>query len=325
LKAVLCRELGAPEGLTIEEVPAPPLLQDQVRIKVYACGVNFPDVLMVAGKYQLQPPLPFTPGAEFSGEILALGADCGSLQIGQRVLATSGFGGMAEEACVPARSVVPIPSELDYETAAGFLLAFGTSYHALKQRAALKEGQTLLVLGAAGGVGLAAVQIGKLLGARVIAAASTGEKLRLARQHGADELINYGQVSVKNATRELTAGHGVDVIFDPVGGPLFDDCLRAIAWGGRILVVGFASGTVQSIPANLPLLKGSSVVGVFWGRFTEREPEAHRKNTMQLMAALSDGRLTPFAGRTLPLERAAEALRMLADRRAMGKVIVKVR
>jgi len=324
LKAILCRELGTPDLLVLEDVPSPPLLDGQVRIKVHACGVNFPDVLMVAGKYQMRPPLPFSPGAEFSGEIVAVGANCGSLRTGQRVLAVSGFGGMAEEACVAARSVAPISAETDYETAAGFLLAFGTAYHGLKQRGSLKAGETLLVIGAAGGVGLAAVQIGKMMGARVIAAAATAGKLRLARQYGADDLVDYGQDSLKDTVRDLTAGRGADVVFDPVGGDLFDDCLRAIAWGGRILVVGFAAGSVQSIPANLPLLKGSSVVGVFWGRFTEREPETHRRNTAALMAALGDGRLKPHIGCTLPLEKAPEALQMLAERRAMGKIIVRV-
>lgn len=322
MKAVLCRELGSPDLLTIEDVPSPPLAPDQVRVRVHACGVNFPDVLMVAGKYQLQPPMPFSPGAEFSGEIVAVGDDCRTFAVGQRVLAITGFGGMAEEASVAEHSVVAIPDGLDYETAAGFLLAYGTSWHALRQRAMLVSGETLLVLGAAGGVGLAAVQIGKMMGARVIAAAGTTEKLRLARQNGADECVNYSGTRLKEAVRELTSGRGADVIFDPVGGELFDDCLRSVAWAGRILIVGFAGGTIQSIPANLPLLKGSSLVGVFWGQFTKREPHIHRQNTAELIAALDQGKLKPHIGAVFPLERAADALQTLVERRATGKVVV---
>jgi NADPH2:quinone reductase len=247
------------------------------------------------------------------------------LTVGQRVLAMSGFGGMAEEVGVNARAVVPIPVDMDYETAAAFLLAYGTSYHALVQRAALAPGQTLLVLGASGGVGLAAVQIGRMLGARVIAAAGSLEKLHLTRQHGADDTVNYSEVSLKEAVRELTSGRGADVIFDPVGGKLFDDCLRSVAWGGRILIVGFASGTIQMIPANLPLLKGCSVTGVFWGRFTEIEPAAHKENTADLLAAVVDGKLNPHIGGVFPLDRVADALQLLADRRATGKIVVRIR
>jgi NADPH2:quinone reductase len=269
--------------------------------------------------------LPFSPGAEVSGEIIELGGDSCDLAVGQRVLAMSGFGGMAEEVCVKARAAVPIPDDLDYDTAAAFLLAYGTSYHALAQRAALVPGETLLVLGASGGVGLAAVQIGRMLGARVIAAAGNPEKLRLARQHGAEDTVDYSAVSLKEAVRELTSGRGADVIFDPVGGKLFDDCLRSVAWKGRILIVGFAGGTIQTIPANLPLLKGSSVIGVFWGRFTELEPDTHKRNTAELLAALSEGRLQPHIGGLFPLARAPDALATLADRRATGKIVVQVR
>ena len=325
MKAILCRTLGSPDLLTLEDVPSPPLGAEQVRIGVHACGVNFPDVLMVAGKYQVQPPLPFSPGAELSGEIVEVGSNCRDLTVGQRVLAMSGFGGMAEEVCVNARAVVPLPDDLDYDTAAAFLLAYGTSYHALVQRAVLSAGQTLLVLGASGGVGLAAVQIGRMLGARVIAAAGSAEKLQLTRQHGADDTVNYSEAGLRHAVRELTSGRGADVIFDPVGGELFDDCLRSVAWRGCILIVGFASGTIQTIPANLPLLKGCSVTGVFWGRFTELEPDAHKKNTADLLAALADGKLNPHIGGVFPLDQAADALRLLADRRATGKIVVRIR
>jgi NADPH:quinone reductase len=310
--------------LSVEELPSPPLAGNQVRVRVHACGINFPDVLMVAGKYQLQPPMPFVPGAEFSGDIVEVGHECRTLTVGQRVLAIAGFGGMAEEACVAETAVVAIPDTLDYISAAGFLLAYGTSWHALRQRAALRKGETLLVLGAAGGVGLAAVQIGKMMGARVIAAASTSAKLGLARENGADDCVNYAETQLKETVRELTSGRGADVIFDPVGGELFDDCLRSIAWRGRILIVGFANGTVQAIPANLPLLKGCSLVGVFWGQFTRLEPDRHRQNTAELLTALEHGELKPHIGGVFPLERAPEALQSIADRRAAGKLIVRV-
>jgi NADPH2:quinone reductase len=325
VKAVLCRTLGSPAGLTLEEVPPPALARDQVRIRVHACGVNFPDVLMIAGRYQVQPPLPFSPGAEFSGEIVEVGADSTSFRVGQRVLAISGFGGMAEEVCVAGPAVLAIPEEMDYVTAAGFLLAYGTAWHALKQRAELAPGETLLVLGSAGGVGLAAVEVGKLMGARVIAAAGTADKLRVAERHGADATVNYVEACLKDAVRDLTSQRGADVIFDPVGGALFDDCLRAVAWRGRILIVGFASGSIQSIPANLPLLKGSSLVGVFWGRFTQLEPGLHRQNNAELLDALGEGSLKPHIDRVLPLEQAGKAIQLLADRRVTGKIVVRVR
>ena len=324
MKAILCKTFGKPDDLVLEETDAPPLGNRQVRIAVKACGVNFPDVLMIAGKYQMQPPMPFSPGAEISGDIVEVGAKVKHLKSGQRVLALCGHGGMAEQACVDANAVIPIPDDMDYATAAGFILTYGTSYHALKQRANVQPGESLLVLGAAGGVGLAAVELGAHMGARVIAAASTAEKLALAKEYGAAEGINYVETGLKDAVKEITGGEGVDVIFDPVGGTLFDDCLRSVAWNGRILVIGFASGDIPAIPANLPLLKGSSIVGVFWGRFAEREPKAHLENTMELLRMYSDGVLKPHISDQFDLDAAAEALRTLADRRAMGKVVVKI-
>jgi NADPH2:quinone reductase len=231
---------------------------------------------------------------------------------------------MAEEACIDAAAVMPIPDAMDYTTAAGFMLTFGTAYHALKQRAELHSGQSLLVLGAAGGVGLAAVELGQLLGAEVYAAASSSKKLALAGKHGAQHLINYTDSNLKDSVRNLTGGRGVDVIFDPVGGDLFDDCLRSVGWGGRILVIGFASGKVQAIPANLPLLKGSSIVGVFWGRFTQEDPSAHRQNSIELLDFFAGGRLRPHISATFPLDEAAKAIRQLADRRATGKVVINI-
>ena len=322
MKAILCKTYGTPDDLVLEETDEPQLGDGQVRIAVKACGVNFPDVLMIAGKYQMQPPMPFSPGAEISGEITEVGAGVTHLKAGQRVLAMCGHGGMAEQACVDANAVIPVPDDMDFATAAGFILTYGTSYHALKQRARIQPGESLLVLGAAGGVGIAAVELGAHMGARVIAAASTTEKLALAKEYGAVEGINYLETGLKDAVKELTGGQGVDVIFDPVGGTLFDDCLRSVAWNGRILVIGFASGNIPSIPANLPLLKGSSIVGVFWGRFAEREPKAHLANTMELLQMYSDGVLKPHVSDQFDLDAAADALRTLAERRAMGKVVV---
>lgn len=324
MKAILCTRHGTPDDLILEEIDEPEMGEKQVRIAVKACGVNFPDVLMIAGKYQMQPPMPFSPGAEISGTIIEVGANVSHLKAGQRVLALCGHGGMAEIACVDAKLVVPIPDAMDYPTAAGFILTYGTSYHALKQRADIKPGETLLVLGAAGGVGLAAVELGTHMGARTIAAASTNEKLELAKNHGAAEGINYLESGLRDAVKASTAGLGADVIFDPVGGKLFDDCLRAIAWNGRILVIGFASGDIQSIPANLPLLKGSSIIGVFWGQFAEREPEVNTANTVELLKMYSRGALNPHISNQFDFDAAAVAIRTLAERRAMGKVIINI-
>jgi len=324
VKAILCQEHGTPDTLTFEDIAEPRLESGQVRIAVKACGVNFPDVLMVAGKYQVQPPLPFSPGAELAGEILQVASDVTTFQPGQRVLALSVCGGMAEQVCVPAQTVMPIADEMPYETAAAFLLTYGTSYYALQQRAQLQADETLLVLGAAGGVGLAAVDLGHRLGANVIAAASSTEKLDIAREYGASMSINYSTDSLKDRLRELTDGKGADVIYDPVGGDLFDQCLRAVAWNGRILIIGFASGTIPKIPANLPLLKGASIVGVFWGRFVEKEAALHQQNTRQLFAWYAAGDIRPKISRTFPLKDAADAIAMLAERRAIGKVVVTI-
>ena len=324
MKAILCKAYGTPDNLVLEECEPPQLKDNQVRIKIKACGVNFPDVLMIAGKYQVQPPMPFSPGAEISGDVVEIGAKVPHLQPGQRVLALCGYGGMAEEVCIDARAVIPIPDDMDYATAAGFILTYGTSYHALKQRAGIQPGESLLVLGAAGGVGLAAVELGVKMGARVIAAASTPEKLALAMEYGASEGINYLETGLKDAVKKITGGKGADVIFDPVGGPLFDDCLRSVAWNGRILVIGFASGDIPTIPANLPLLKGSSIVGVFWGSFAEREPKEHLTNTKELLQMYSGGMIRPHISDQFDLEAAADAIQTLADRRALGKVIVNI-
>ena len=322
MKAILCKEHGDPEVLVLEDIAEPALAKGQVRIAVRACGVNFPDVLMVAGKYQMQPTMPFAPGAELAGEVVETAEGVTHVQPGQRVLAMTGFGGMAEQVCVPSHQVMPIPDDMPYETAAAFMLTYGTSYHALKQRAQLQADETLLVLGAAGGVGLAAVELGHLLGAKVIAAASSAEKLEIAREYGASMSIDYVSDNLKDRVRELTSGKGADVIVDPVGGDLFDLCLRSVAWNGRILIIGFASGTIPKIPANLPLLKGASLVGVFWGRFAEEETALHQQNTRDLFAWYASGDIRPKISASFALANGADALATLAERRATGKVVV---
>jgi NADPH:quinone reductase len=291
-------------------------------VDVAGCGVNFPDVLIIQDKYQFKPDLPFSPGGELAGTVSAVGEGVDGLAVGDRVLAMLGWGGMAERVAVPAAAAVKVPDGVDLVQAAGFLMAHGTSHHALVDRAQLREGETLLVLGAAGGVGLAAVEIGALLGARVIAAASTEDKLELCRSRGAAETINYSTEDLRGRLKELTGGRGVDVCYDPVGGELSEPALRSMAWEGRFLVVGFAAGDIPRIPLNLPLLKGCSVVGVFWGAFTGKEPERHQRNVAELLGWLAEGELEPHVSATYPLEQAAQAISDLAERRATGKVVV---
>ena len=324
MKALLCKKYGPPESLVIEEVPAPILGAGEVRIGVHAAGVNYPDNLMIVGKYQVQPPLPFSPGFELAGEILEVSDGVTHLQPGQRVAATSMGGAMAEEICVPATNVVPIPDMMDFSSAAGFIITYGTSYHALRQRAQLQPGEKLLVLGAGGGVGLTAVEIGHLMDAEVYAAASSAGKLELAESRGAAHLINYSEGSLRDQVRELTGGQGVDVIYDPVGGDLFTDCLRSVDWGGRILIIGFASGSIPDIPANMPLLKGISIVGVFWGTFAQREPEANLQNMRELLTWFKQGNLKPCISRTYSLDDAPQAMQALLERRASGKLVVSL-
>lgn len=322
MRAVLCKEFGPPESLVVEEVPDPEPTAGQVVIDVAGCGVNFPDVLMIQDQYQFKPPLPFSPGGEVAGTVSAVGTGVEGLAVGDRVLAMIGVGGMAEKVAVPATAAISVPDGVDLVQAAGFLTAHGTSHHALVDRAQLQEGETLLVLGAAGGVGLAAVEIGALLGARVIAAASSPEKLELCASRGAAETIDYRREDLRARLKDLTDGRGVDVCYDPVGGDHSEPALRSMAWDGRFLVVGFAAGEIPRIPLNLPLLKGCSVVGVFWGAFTGREPARNARNIEQLLAWLGEGKLTPHVSATYPLEDAGAALADLAERRAQGKVVV---
>ncbi|GAB1263045.1 NADPH:quinone oxidoreductase family protein [Aurantivibrio plasticivorans] len=322
MRAVLCKELGPPDSLVVEEVASPEVKAGQVLVKVGACGVNFPDTLIIEGKYQHKPDLPFSPGGEIAGEVIKVAGDVKDVEVGQRVIAMCGWGGFAEEITIDADRVIPIPDEMSYETASAFILTYGTSYHALKQRADIQPGETLLVLGAAGGVGLAAVELGKAMGAKVIAAASTAEKLAIAKDHGADELINYSEVDLKDAVKELTGGKGVDVVYDPVGADLFEPAVRATGWNGRVLVIGFAGGYIPKLPVNLTLLKGCSVVGVFWGTFTRKQPEDSQQNNRELIQMFLDGKVRPHVSEVFPLEKAADALKVLANRQAKGKVVV---
>lgn len=322
MKAVLCKQHGLPETLVVEEVPSPVPGPKQVLISVKACGVNFPDTLIIQNLYQFKPALPFSPGGELAGVVKAVGEGVKHLQPGQPVLAFTGWGGFAEEVLADARQVVPLPPGLDFAVAAAFMMTYGTSFHGLRDRAQIQPGETLLVLGAAGGVGLAAIELGKKMGARVIAAASSAEKLAVCKAHGADEVINYETEDLKERVKAPTDGRGVDVIYDPVGGKYAEPALRSIAWKGRYLVVGFAAGDIPKIPLNLALLKGCAIMGVFWGDFAAREPQANMANGMQLFQWLMQGELKPHVSQRYPLEKAGEALRALMERRVTGKIVL---
>ena len=321
MKAVLCRAFGPPSGLTLEEVPAPRPGPGQVLIRVEACAVNFPDTLIVQGRYQVRPPLPFSPGGEVAGVVAELGEGAAGPPPGTRVLAMTGHGGFAEMAVASADAVVEVPADVDAVTAAALSYAYGTTLHALRDRAGLRPGETVLVLGAAGGAGLAAVQLAKLMGARVIAAASAG-KLDTCREAGADALVDYRQEGWRDAVRDLSGSGGVDVVYDPVGGPYSEPALRSLNWGGRHLAVGFAAGEIPRIPLNLPLLKGCGILGVSYGAFAKREPEANRALVGQLLAWVREGRLRPRISATLGLEDAAAALDALLARGVTGKIVL---
>lgn len=325
MKAVLCKAHGPASDLALEEVASPVPKRNEVLVQVHAAGVNFPDTLIIQGKYQFQPPLPFSPGGEAAGVVLEVGEKAGPLQVGDRVMALTGWGSFAEQIAVPGYNVMPIPAHMDFATAAAFGMTYGTSMYALTQRGHLQAGETLLVLGASGGVGLAAVEIGKALGARVIAAASSADKLAVAKAAGADELINYSESGLKDEIKRLTGGQGVDVVFDPVGGELFEQAVRGLAWNGRMLVVGFASGQIPQLAVNLTLLKGAAVLGVFWGAFAQRQPADNAANFKQLFAWHAEGKLKPLVSQTYPLADAGAAIEQLAGRKAVGKLVVSVR
>jgi NADPH2:quinone reductase len=322
MKAVLCKAYGPPESLVIEDIEPLKPGRGQVVIGVKACGVNFPDTLIIQGKYQFKPPLPFSPGSEVAGVIKEIGEGVAHVKVGDRVIAFTGHGGFAEEVVTDAAKIIKMPDSIGFATAATFALVYGTAYHALKDRAHLTSNETLLVLGASGGVGLAAVELGKMMGAHVIAAASTAEKLTICKQYGADELINYVAEDLREQVKKLTAAHGVDVVFDPVGGNYSEAALRGMAWEGRYLVVGFAAGDIPRIPLNLPLLKGCSIVGVFWGAFAEHDPLRNQHNFQELITWLAQGKLNPYISATYPLEQAAQALDDMMKRKVKGKVVL---
>ncbi|MEQ9608004.1 MAG: NADPH:quinone oxidoreductase family protein [Kiloniellaceae bacterium] len=327
MKAVICRDWGGPESLSVEEVPLPEPGPDQVLIDVGAAGVNFADTLMIAGKYQEKPPFPFSPGLEIAGTVRALGSNVSGLRAGQRVMALTDWGGYAEAALARAGDVYGIPDSLDPERfgwaeAAGFPITYGTAHCALRWHADLQPGEVLLVHGAAGGVGLAAVEIGKAIGATVIATAGGADKLAVAQAHGADHLIDYRDEDIRERVKELTAGKGADVVFDPVGGDVFDASLRCIAWSGRILVIGFAAGRVPQIPANILLVKNIAVMGVYWGSYRKHAPERLVAEFRELFGWVEARRLKPHVSHKLDLQQAAEAMALLLERRSTGKVVL---
>jgi NADPH2:quinone reductase len=324
MRAVICTEYGTQDKLSIGDVADPVAGPGEVVIDMAAASLNFPDLLVIAGRYQFKPEPPFVPGAEGAGTISGVGPDVTHLKPGQRVMAVGVQGAFADKWVIDASAVIPIPDDMDFDTAASLTLAFGTSYHALKQRAALEPGETLLVLGAAGGVGSAAIEIGKAMGATVIAAASTDEKLEFCRDLGADMTINYATEDLRSRLKDLTDGTGVDIIYDAVGGELSELAFRSIAWKGRHLVIGFASGDIPSIPLNLPLLKGAEIVGVFWGSFTTREQEENMRNGAELFQMLSDGTLKPRVTNVFPLEDYESAFDLMASRQATGKVVLRI-
>jgi NADPH2:quinone reductase len=325
MRAILCKEFGPPSLLTLEEVADPVPGRGEVVVDVAAASVNYPDTLTIRDMYQFKPPLPFSPGGEFAGTVSALGDGVESVAVGDRVIAIQVAGGFAEKALVDQpETLIPIPDDMDFTSAASWVMAYATSYYALKDRAAAKEGETLLVLGAAGGVGLAAVDLGEAMGMRVIAAASSDDKLAVCREYGAAATINYADESVRDRVKDLTVGQGADVVIDPVGGSYSEAALRSLAWQGRLMVIGFAAGDIPAIPLNLTLLKGCDVRGVFWGAHTFREPDLHRQNLMELFEMYHGGVIRPHISARYPLAQAPQAIADLLERRATGKVVVEV-
>jgi NADPH2:quinone reductase len=323
MKAIVCEKFAAVEELSYQDVDDPVAGKGQVLVDVAAIGVNYPDGLLVQGLYQMKPPFPFIPGMEVAGVISALGDGVTQLRVGQRVVGLPGLNAYAEKVVIQADAVMPLPDSIADEEAAGLITAHATAHHALKQRAQLQAGELLVVIGAAGGTGLAAVQIGKAMGATVVAVCSTQEKLDIAKANGADILINYSESDLKTELKKLNDGKGVDVVYDVVGGDAFDACSRSMAWKGRLLVVGFASGKIPQLPVNLTLVKGYSVVGVFWGSFTQFEPQAFRENMIELMDWYVEGRIKVLVDEVFPLQDTAKALHKVMDRKVKGKVILK--
>ncbi|MFP6717330.1 MAG: NADPH:quinone oxidoreductase family protein [Alphaproteobacteria bacterium] len=323
MRAALCKEFGTPPKLKVDNIDVPTLGKGEVRIEVHACGINFADVLIVQGKYQTKPPLPFVPGGEVAGVVLEIAPDVTNVELGQRVLGMSSQGGFAEEVVVDAQRVLGIPDVMDFKAGASFAVTYGTSHLALDHRAHLTSGETLLVLGASGGVGLTAVEIGKAMGATVIGAASTGEKLKIVQDHGADHLINYVEDDLRKCVKEIVGG--IDVVYDPVGGEPFLQALRCMNWEGRIIVIGFASGTIQKIPANYLLLKNCAAVGAYWGPYMDKKPEVLLRSLSTLIDWFEAGRLAPHISASYPLAKADAALALLYERKATGKVVLTTR
>lgn len=324
MKALMCKQWGVPSSLVLEEVSPRAPAEGQARIAVHACGVNFLDSLMIAGQYQTRPPLPFAPGVEIAGEVIEVGQGVTHIKPGDRVMGAVEYGGYAEEITASAVTLLLIPPGMDYVTAAAFPLAYGTSHVALTHRAHLQAGETLLVFGAAGGVGLAAVEIGKLLGATVIACASTPEKLRLTQEYGADHVINYSTESIRDQVKKITGGKGADVIYDPVGGDAFDQAVRSINWQGRLLVIGFTSGRIPELPVNLTLVKNFSVVGVYWGAYAARSPGILIDSFRTLAVWYAEGKLKPHISATYSLANAADAMYRLMNRQSTGKIVIRM-
>lgn len=322
MKAVLCKHYGPPDTLVVEEVASPVPGLGQVVVAVHASAVNFPDTLIIENKYQFKPALPFSPGGEVAGTVKTIGPGVTGFSTGDRVIAVCGWGGFADEVLTDVRKLIRLPEGIDMAAAAALVLTYGTTHYALKERAKIRPGETLLVLGAAGGTGLSAIELGKVMGARVIAAASSDEKLALCRQRGADDTINYAQEDLRVALRRLTGDKGVDVVYDPVGGGYTEAALRGMAWQGRLLVIGFTTGEIPRPPLNLPLLKGCSIVGVFYGQFTEREPQRSDELMAELIDWVAKGVIRPLVTASYPIEEAARALNDIAARRATGKIVL---
>jgi NADPH:quinone reductase len=323
MKAILCTRFGSPDELALAEIPEPEAAPGEAVVRVRAAALNFFDTLIIAGKYQFKPPFPFSPTAEFAGVVESVGAGVAELAPGDRVMGYMGWGAAREKVAVPAQQLVKLPAGLDFERAAGLTVTYGTTLYALRERAALKGGETLLVLGASGGTGLATIELGKMMGARVIAAASSAEKLTFAREHGADEAVNYAEEDLRAALKRLGGEHGIDVVYDPVGGAYAEPAVRSLAWQGRYLVVGFAAGEIPKIPLNLVLLRGCDIRGVFWGSWTKREPLQQRGLMADIARWCVEGKLSAHVHAVYPLADIASALKVIAARQVMGKIVLR--
>jgi NADPH2:quinone reductase len=322
MRALMCETFGPPEALKLRDVAMPTPGPGELLVRTHFAGLNFPESLIIDNKYQVKPPMPFVPGSELAGVVEKVGPGVEAFRQGDRIAALTGWGAFAEHVIVRTERATRVPDSMPLDIAGAFTMAYGTSHHALKQRANLQPGETVLVLGASGGVGLAAVEIAKAMGARVIAGASSPQKLEVARRYGADAAIDYSAQDLKAEVKQLTGGKGVDVIYDPVGDRLAEPAFRTIGWEGRYLVIGFAGGQIPAIPLNLPLVKGASIVGVFWGDFVNRRPALHRENMDELYRWHAEGRLKPLVSERFPLERGAEAIRWMMDRKALGKIVI---